>query len=68
MKTEEIDKYFTYQPPKPGQPERYVKIREAARALAHVINENCPDSADKSAAIRQLRETVATANASIALE
>ncbi len=68
MKTEEIDRFFTYHPPKGDQPERYQKIREAARAFAHAINDNCPDSADKTAAIRKLREAVATANAAIALE
>lgn len=68
MKTEEIDRFFTYQPPKDDQPERYGKIRAAAKALAHVINDNCPESADKTAAIRKLREAVQTANASIALE
>lgn len=64
----DLDKLFTYHPPKNDQPARYEAIRAKARELAHVINDNCPDSADKTAAIRKLREAVMTANAAIALE
>jgi hypothetical protein len=64
----DIDDLFTYHAPKPGQPERYQAIREAAKSLAKVIIANTPASADQSAAIRDLRVCVATANASIALE
>lgn len=66
---EMIDNLFTYHTPKPGQQERYQAIREAAKALAHVIVANTSEnSPDQSAAIRHLREAVMTANASIALE
>jgi hypothetical protein len=68
MTTQEIEAIFTYHAPTGDQPERYGVIRETAKSLAHVINDNCPDSADKTAAIRKLRECVMTANASIALE
>jgi len=34
--------------------------------FARVIHENCPESPDRTAAIRHLREAVMTANASIA--
>ena len=64
----EIEDMFTYHAPKPGQPERYQAIREAAKNLATVIVANTPPSADQSAAIRELRICVMTANASIALE
>lgn len=63
-----IERAFTYHPPKEGQPERYVAIRDAAKELALAIAKNCPDSADRSAAIRKVREAVMTANAAIALE
>jgi len=59
---------FSYHAPKPGQPERYESIRAAAKVLATTILTCCPDSADRSAALRQVREAVMTANAAIALE
>lgn len=68
MKEKDIEEFFTYHPPVGDQAERYQEIREAAKVLAYTINKNCEDSADKSAAIRKLRECVMTANASIALE
>lgn len=63
-----IKKVFTYQPPKPGQPEKYHAIREAAKSLALVILDNSPICADQTAAIRKVREAVMTANAAIALD
>jgi hypothetical protein len=68
MTGEEIEDLFTYHAPKPGQPERYQAIRAAAKNLAYVIVQNTPKSADQSAAIRELRVCVMTANAAIALE
>ncbi len=68
MTEAEIEEMFTYHAPRPGQPERYQAIRDAAKHLALVIIANTPRSADQSAAIRELRLCVMTANASIALE
>ena len=65
---ESIEELFRYHDPKPGQTERYQNIRAAAKVLAVTILENCPDCADRSAALRQVREAMMTANASIALE
>lgn len=65
---DQIDELFTYHAPKPGQPERYEAIREGAREFAKILIANTPASADQSAAIRDLRVCVMTANASIALE
>jgi hypothetical protein len=65
---QDINELFTYHAPKPDQPARYQAIRDAAKALALVIVENTKPSADQSAAIRELRLCVMTANASIALE
>jgi len=45
----------------------YAEVRKVARELAEVILRTCPDCADRTAALRKLRETVMTANASIAL-
>lgn len=61
-----IDNLFTYHAPKGDQQARYVVIRAAARALADIIVDMCPPSADTTAAIRLLREAVMTANQSIA--
>jgi hypothetical protein len=65
---EEIDNLFTYHAPKDDQPQRYQAIRLAARAFAHTLVKNTKPSADQTAAIRLLRESVMTDNASIALE
>ena len=46
---------------------KYQAMREAAKNLAKVILENCPDCADRSAALRQVRESVMSANAGLAL-
>jgi len=63
---DQIDNWFTYHPPVGDQAQAYETIRFHARTFAHVINELVPDGADKSDAIRKLRETVMTANAGIA--
>ena len=63
-----IDDLFTYHKPTGDQPDRYTQVRLAARTLAYAIHENCPASADRTAAMRQLQDTVMTANRSIALK
>ena len=59
---------FTYHSPSGYQPDRYVRVRDAALEFARVVVANTPVSADQTTAIRKLREAVMTANASIALE
>ena len=66
MTREKIDDIFTYHPLKDGQAAKYTAIREAAKALAHVIDESQPDSREKSAAITLLQNTTMMANAGIA--
>lgn len=61
-----IERNFTYHAPKKGQPERYETIREIAKGFAMFIDENCPDSREKSLALTKLEESVMWANASIA--
>jgi hypothetical protein len=61
-----IDVWFQYHAPTDDDIPKYVEIRKQARALAHRINELVPDCADKTAALRKLRECVMTANAAIA--
>lgn len=61
-----LEDLFTFHAPGPGDKERYERITAATRAFAEVILEECPPSADRSAAIRKIREARMTANASIA--
>lgn len=57
---------FTYHSPNSDTAQRYETVRDAAKHLALVIWKNCPYGADRTAAIRKLREAVMTANAGIA--
>lgn len=63
-----LDHWFEYHPPKNDQAERYTRLRAGAKQLAELVVELCPDSDDRIAALRKLREVVFTANASIACE
>jgi len=65
-RTQQIERNFTYHPPKPGQPERYQGLRNAAYGLAILLDVECPDSREKSLAMTKLEEAVFWANASIA--
>lgn len=62
----QIEKTFTYHPPKEGQPERYVYIRDAAKQLAEIIGFTTPESREQSLALTKLEEAVFYANAAIA--
>lgn len=64
--TKQIENNFKYHAPKPEQPHKYTQLREKAKELAHLINELCPDSREKSLAITELETSVMWANASIA--
>lgn len=63
---EQLDNWFTYHAPQPGQNEKYIGIREAGKHLAEMIVSACPESADCTAAVRKVREAVMTANQAIA--
>jgi len=60
--------WFAYHPPAKTQIPKFTAIREAALAFSRTLLENTPPSADQTAALRQLRECVMTANAAIACE
>jgi hypothetical protein len=64
----DIEELFTFHPPTGDQPDRYVAIRGAAKVFANTVLSNCPSCADRAVAIREIREAVMVANASIALE
>jgi hypothetical protein len=66
MDNGEIEKRFTYHPPKGDQAERYQLIRAKAKELADLVAQACPDSREKSLAFTKLEESVMWANASIA--
>jgi hypothetical protein len=57
-----------YHTPKNDQPEKYEKLRAAAKSFAQTIIECTPPSADQTAAIRKVREAVMTANSAVACE
>ena len=58
---------FTYQEADDEQLRKYAAVRNAAIALAETILDVVPDCADRSTAIRKLRECRMDANAAIAL-
>lgn len=67
MTEERIENTFTYHAPTGDQPERYEKIRAAAKALAYVIQDACLESPEKTRALADLQGAVMWANASVAL-
>lgn len=63
---QDLNNWFTYHAPTPEQIDAYRTIRDHGLALAEVIMNFTPASADQTAAIRKVREAVMTANAAIA--
>lgn len=61
-----IEGAFTYHAPKGDHPNQYERIRSKAKELAYLIDEECPDSREKSLAMTKLEEASMWANASIA--
>lgn len=63
---EELERCFVYHPPSLEEREKYEEITAKTKELAELIFGLCPSNADRSAALRQLRNARMTANASIA--
>jgi hypothetical protein len=63
---EELLARFTYHPPKGDQPGRYERIRNHGMRLAELVDEECPESREKSLALTKIEEAVMWANAAIA--
>lgn len=63
---EDLKNRFTYHAPKLDQPERYVKLREAAHELAKDILELTPQSREQLLALTYLEQAIFNANAAIA--
>ena len=66
MKQEDIDNWFSYHIPTPEQAIIYNELRNQAHEFAELFNRCVPDCADKTAAMRHLRETVMSMNLAIA--
>lgn len=58
---------FSYHPPTSDTLPKFQAINQAAKNFAEVVLQNCPSSADRSAAIRLIRDARMTANAAVAL-
>lgn len=63
----ELDHAYGYKAPTPEQIPKYEAINQAAKNFERVVLENCPSSADRTFATRQIRDARMTANRSIAL-
>jgi uncharacterized protein YeaO (DUF488 family) len=62
----ELDNWFAYHAPTPEKVSQYSHIREEAKKLAEYVVEHVPASADRTAALRCLRNTVMSINLAIA--
>lgn len=60
-----IEDRFSYHTPSEAQSKRIKKLREAAKELAYVIDEECPPGPDRTAAMRKLEEAASTAIKSV---
>jgi len=66
MDSQDLERRFTYHPPKDDQPRRYEHLRSLGWQLAADINAACPESREKSLAITHLEQAIMWANAAIA--
>lgn len=62
----DIDNWFSYHAPTPEQLVAYNDIRQTAKIFAETVNKHVPDSADKTSAMRKIRESVMAANLAVA--
>lgn len=65
--TQIVAEFFKYHPPTDGTIPKFAAINQAAKNFAEIVLANCPSGADRSAAIRLIRDARMTANAAIAL-
>ena len=63
---QQIEKAFTYHPPKPEQQPIYVEARDRVKAVAQFFADNSPDSRELSLALTKLEEAVMHFNAGVA--
>ena len=63
---DELENIFRHHPPSGDQEKRYVEVRTAALQMATTLNRYCPESREKTVAIRKIREAMFYGNAAIA--
>jgi hypothetical protein len=66
VSAEQLDKIFTYHPPKNDQAARYQKIRKSAILFACDLVDLSPESSEQIQALNKIQEAVMWANAAIA--
>jgi hypothetical protein len=66
MRQADLDNWFLYHPPTNEQMVAYSALRNKAKELAEDFDRFCPDCADKTAAMRDLRGTLMAMNLAIA--
>jgi hypothetical protein len=64
---QDLENIFSYHKPHGDQPERYERIRAYAKGLATEIFHLCPESPERTLALRKVQEACMFANASIAI-
>ena len=64
----DFDHVFAYHQPTADQVVSYAELRQKGKELAQLIEKLCPASADRTVAIRKIREALMVANAAIALD
>lgn len=62
-----LDAWFAYHPATPVTGPKHDAIRKGCRELAQLFAETIPPGADRTAALRALREAMYAANAAIAV-
>lgn len=65
---ENLKEVVYWHPPTPEKAKRYEIIAMGCEAFMRIILENAPDCADRSTALRCVREARMWANASVAIE
>jgi len=66
MRQTDLDNWFTYHAPTAEQVTTYANLRNKAKEFAELFDTSVPDCADKTAALRELRNTVMAMNLAIA--
>lgn len=66
MRQEDIDNWFSYHAPNTETLKHYSDLRAKAKEFAELFDKTVPDNADKTAAMRKLRETLMAMNLAIA--
>lgn len=66
MQKADIDNWFSYHAPDTNQLNAYSALRSKAKELAELFDLSVYDCADKTAAMRKLRETVMAMNLAVA--